>query len=189
MSESMCSVTSSKTRFLSRERRDQQDHQAGRGYHAPHLRISLLARSLIADGLPNPSPPLCLIDSWARNVRSRTAWRLRVAEKPWLPTMPQLGVGLRVKVIKTLQTAVFLGPNHPEGHFNLAIAYEKGYRLREALQEIIVSLHWRRKILMSEMRKESSALNWGTSYARAPNGRTWSKARPPTHLLESIWRF
>jgi len=28
-----------------------------------------------------------------------------------------------------------------EAYFNLAIAYEKGNRLREALQEIIVSLH------------------------------------------------
>jgi Flp pilus assembly protein TadD len=45
------------------------------------------------------------------------------------------------KAIKTLQTAVLLGPHHPEAHFNLAIAYEKGNRLREALQEIIVSLH------------------------------------------------
>jgi len=44
------------------------------------------------------------------------------------------------KAIKTLQTAVLLGPGHPEAHFNLAIAYEKGNRLREALQEIIVSL-------------------------------------------------
>ena len=45
------------------------------------------------------------------------------------------------KAIKTLQTAVLLGPDHPEAHFNLAIAYEKGNRLREALQEIIISLH------------------------------------------------
>jgi Tfp pilus assembly protein PilF len=30
--------------------------------------------------------------------------------------------------IKTLQTAVLLGPNHPEAHFNLAIAYEKSSR-------------------------------------------------------------
>jgi tetratricopeptide (TPR) repeat protein len=45
------------------------------------------------------------------------------------------------KAIKTLQTAVLLGPHHPEAHFNLAIAYEKGNRLREALQEIIISLH------------------------------------------------
>jgi Flp pilus assembly protein TadD len=43
--------------------------------------------------------------------------------------------------IKALQTAVSLGPNHPEGHFNLAIAYEKANRLRGALQEIILSLH------------------------------------------------
>ena len=44
------------------------------------------------------------------------------------------------KAIKMLQTAALLGPKHPEAHFNLAIAYEKGNRLREALQEIIVSL-------------------------------------------------
>ena len=43
--------------------------------------------------------------------------------------------------IKTLQTAVSLGPRHPEAHFNLAIAYEKGHRLREALLEITASLH------------------------------------------------
>ena len=30
------------------------------------------------------------------------------------------------KAIKTLQTAVLLGPDHPEAHFDLAIAYEKG---------------------------------------------------------------
>ena len=44
------------------------------------------------------------------------------------------------KAIKTLQTAVLLGPNHPETHFNLAIAYEKDSRLREALLEISTSL-------------------------------------------------
>jgi Flp pilus assembly protein TadD len=44
------------------------------------------------------------------------------------------------KAIKTLQTAVLLGPKHPAAHFNLALAYEKDNRLREALQEIIVSL-------------------------------------------------
>ena len=93
------------------------------------------------------------------------------------------------KAIKTLQTAVLLGPNHPEAHFNLAIAYEKDNRLREALQEIIVSLHWRRKILMNGIRKGSSALNWGTSYARATNGCTWSRSRPTTHPLESIWPY
>jgi Flp pilus assembly protein TadD len=43
--------------------------------------------------------------------------------------------------IKALQTAVLLGPSHPEAHFNLAIAYEKDNRLRQALQEIMVSLH------------------------------------------------
>jgi len=45
------------------------------------------------------------------------------------------------KAIKTLQTAVSLGSRHPETHFNLAIAYEKGHRLREALLEITASLH------------------------------------------------
>jgi tetratricopeptide (TPR) repeat protein len=37
------------------------------------------------------------------------------------------------KAITTLQTAVSLGPDHRETHFNLAIAYEKSHRLREAL--------------------------------------------------------
>ena len=32
-------------------------------------------------------------------------------------------------------------------------------------------------------------LNWGISHARATNGCTWSKSRPTTHLLESIWRL
>jgi Flp pilus assembly protein TadD len=36
---------------------------------------------------------------------------------------------------------VLLGPTHPETHFNLAIAYEKGSRLHEALLEITASLH------------------------------------------------
>jgi len=44
------------------------------------------------------------------------------------------------KAINALQTAVLRGPNHPEAHFNLAIAYERGNRLREARQEIMVSL-------------------------------------------------
>src|SRR5260370_10894008 len=45
------------------------------------------------------------------------------------------------KAIKTRRTAGLLGRAHPEAHFNLAIAYRKGSRLREALQETIVSLH------------------------------------------------
>ena len=44
------------------------------------------------------------------------------------------------KAINALRTAVLRGPDHPEAHFNLAIAYERGNRLREALQEIMVSL-------------------------------------------------
>jgi len=42
--------------------------------------------------------------------------------------------------IKALQTAILLGPYHAEAHYNLAIAYDESCRLREALQEIIVSL-------------------------------------------------
>ena len=52
-----------------------------------------------------------------------------------------LGQNEGPRAIKTLQTAVLLGPDHPEAHFNLAIAYEKGKRLREALMEITASLH------------------------------------------------
>src|SRR5207248_10895072 len=43
--------------------------------------------------------------------------------------------------IKTLQIAVLLGPDHPEAHFNLAIAYEMSGRLRDAIPEITASLH------------------------------------------------
>ena len=39
------------------------------------------------------------------------------------------------KAIKTLQTAVSLGPDHPEAHFNLAIAYERSNRLRERFRK------------------------------------------------------
>jgi Flp pilus assembly protein TadD len=39
-----------------------------------------------------------------------------------------------------LQAAVLLGADHPEAFFNLAIAYERDDRLREALQEIMISL-------------------------------------------------
>src|SRR6266478_5295570 len=55
--------------------------------------------------------------------------------------LAHLGQNDGPKAMMTLQTAVLVGPNHPEAHFNLGIAYEKGNRLREALQEIIVSLH------------------------------------------------
>jgi Flp pilus assembly protein TadD len=44
------------------------------------------------------------------------------------------------QAIKALQTAVLIAPDHPEAHFNLAIAYEKGDRLHEALQQITASL-------------------------------------------------
>jgi Flp pilus assembly protein TadD len=51
-----------------------------------------------------------------------------------------LGQKDRPNAIKALQTAALLGPQHPEAHYNLAIAYDEGHRLREALQEVIVSL-------------------------------------------------
>jgi Flp pilus assembly protein TadD len=52
-----------------------------------------------------------------------------------------LGQKDRPNAIKALQIAVLLGPQHSEAHYNLAIAYDEGHRLREALQEVIVSLH------------------------------------------------
>ena len=39
-----------------------------------------------------------------------------------------------------LGTAVLLGPEHAETHFNLAVIYEKDNRLTEALQEIVRAL-------------------------------------------------
>jgi Flp pilus assembly protein TadD len=39
-----------------------------------------------------------------------------------------------------LRTAVALGPDHPEAHFNLALAYERDNALGMALQEITASL-------------------------------------------------
>jgi Flp pilus assembly protein TadD len=38
------------------------------------------------------------------------------------------------------ETAVALGPQHAETHFNLAVVYERENRLHEALREIVVSL-------------------------------------------------
>ncbi len=52
-----------------------------------------------------------------------------------------LGQNDSARAIDALQTAVLLGRTHPETHFNLAIAYEKGGWLREALLEITASLH------------------------------------------------
>lgn len=39
-----------------------------------------------------------------------------------------------------LETAVSLGPEHAETHFNLAVVYERQDRLNEALQQIIAAL-------------------------------------------------
>jgi Flp pilus assembly protein TadD len=42
--------------------------------------------------------------------------------------------------IAAFKTAVALGPEHAETHFNLAVVYERENRLDEALHEIIASL-------------------------------------------------
>jgi len=42
--------------------------------------------------------------------------------------------------IDALKTAVALGPEHPEGHFNLGLAYERYRRLAEARREMLISL-------------------------------------------------
>jgi len=52
-----------------------------------------------------------------------------------------LGQNESLKATDALQTGVSLGRDNPEVHFNRAIAYETGNRLREALQEITASLH------------------------------------------------
>jgi len=44
------------------------------------------------------------------------------------------------KATNALRNAVFLGPDHPEAHYNLAFAYERDNALPKALQEITVSL-------------------------------------------------
>jgi tetratricopeptide (TPR) repeat protein len=44
------------------------------------------------------------------------------------------------KAVNALETSVLLGPEHPEAHFNLAIAYEKAGQLPDAMKEIIASL-------------------------------------------------
>ena len=47
------------------------------------------------------------------------------------------------KAIDALQTAILLGPDHPEAHYNLALAYERDNAdnaLPKALQEITASL-------------------------------------------------
>lgn len=51
-----------------------------------------------------------------------------------------LGQKESLKATNALQTAVLLGPTHPEAYFNLAIADERRNRLPEALQEITVAL-------------------------------------------------
>ena len=45
------------------------------------------------------------------------------------------------RAVNALQTAVLLGPDHPESHFNLALAYERSRRLPEARVEISAALY------------------------------------------------
>jgi tetratricopeptide (TPR) repeat protein len=72
-----------------------------------------------------------------------------------------------------LRTAALLGPDHPEAHYNLALAYERDNALPKALQEITVSLRLRRLISMKATRKRSSMLSWEISSVRGTNGHTW----------------
>lgn len=50
-----------------------------------------------------------------------------------------LGQDEFAKATVALETAVSLGPEHAETHFNLATVYERENRLRDALQEITIS--------------------------------------------------
>jgi tetratricopeptide (TPR) repeat protein len=93
------------------------------------------------------------------------------------------------EAIKALQTAVLIAPDHPEAHFNLAIAYEQDNSLSKALQEIIVSLHLAPEDPDERNTKGIICAELGISSARAMNGSTWSKSPPTTHPLESIWKF
>jgi Flp pilus assembly protein TadD len=71
-----------------------------------------------------------------------------------------------------------VGPNHPETHFNLAIAYEKRHQLLAALQEITASLrlapsdpdeHNTKAIICSELGDFISARDeWGHLVQVAP---------------------
>jgi tetratricopeptide (TPR) repeat protein len=46
----------------------------------------------------------------------------------------------RELAINAMEIAVLLGPEHPQAHFDLALAYEQSDRLPEALQQIVASL-------------------------------------------------
>jgi Flp pilus assembly protein TadD len=90
-----------------------------------------------------------------------------------------LGENDAPKAIKTLQTAVLLGPDHPEAHFNLAIAYERSNRLHEALREVTASLqlapsdsdeHNTKAIICAELGDLVSARDeWAQLVQVAPN--------------------
>jgi tetratricopeptide (TPR) repeat protein len=51
-----------------------------------------------------------------------------------------------------LRTAALLGPDHPEAHYNLALAYERDDALPKALQEITVSLRLAPSMSMKAIR-------------------------------------
>jgi tetratricopeptide (TPR) repeat protein len=93
------------------------------------------------------------------------------------------------KAIKTLQNAVLLGPNHPEAHFNLPIAYGKGNQLREALQEIIVSLHLAPEDLDERNTKGIICAELGNLVCARDEWAQLLQGAPTTHPLESICGF
>jgi tetratricopeptide (TPR) repeat protein len=50
------------------------------------------------------------------------------------------------KATSALETAVILGPDHPEGHFNLAIAYERAKGFPRRCGKSALRYVWRRRI-------------------------------------------
>jgi Tfp pilus assembly protein PilF len=52
------------------------------------------------------------------------------------------------KAIKTLQTAVSLGRDHPEAHFNLAIAYESESSLDSSSAGISTRVRSQRRVFL-----------------------------------------
>ncbi len=80
------------------------------------------------------------------------------------------------RATEALETAVSLGPQHAEAHFNLAIVYENQNRLREALREITAARHLAPEIRMRLIRTRSSESKWETWFVRTISGRTWGPA-------------
>jgi Flp pilus assembly protein TadD len=95
-----------------------------------------------------------------------------------------------VEATTALETAAALGPEHAETHFNLALVYERRYRLGEALREITTSRRLAPEdrdaakpnaIIGVEMRKPSCAYDIWTRLIRiAPD---YAAARNNLSLL------